>query len=260
MPSKLVLDREKSTRSVVASSDTHADALHAAVSRELSPHLDKGESLPDIALFARLVGRKLKADMDRLIEADRAHELELSDDSAPREARDGAAEKVRSALVDLRDAVSTAYGVAGLKKLSLSEAISVDPAGIASKAQTTLDALRDDTIKLPKSRRASLKVDRKGFADEIAAELPVLVKALGDVAREESEAKVTQAAKNEAMSAHNRGFSRSAGLLEVLALYGGLDEIAARMRPSVRRPGRTAAEEEEPPAADPAGNDTPPVP
>src|SRR5262249_34016709 len=149
------------------SSETHADALHTAVSRELSPHLHKGESLPDIALLARIVGRKLKADIDRLVEADRAHELELSDDSAPREARDAAAEKVRAVLVDLRDAVSTAYGVPGLKKFSLTEAISVDPAGIASKAQATLDALREDTIKLPKSRRPSLKVDRNGFADEI---------------------------------------------------------------------------------------------
>ena len=248
-PSKQVLDREKSTRAVVAAADTHAPDIAAALTRELSAHLHKGETLPDLTLIAHLIGRKVKADFEVLVRADRAHEAELSDDAAPREARDTAAEKVRSALVDLRDSVTTAYGAAGLKKLGLSDAVSSDPTAVASRARSVKEALEDDTIKLPKSRRPSLKVDLKGFAAELSAELPALVKALDHVAREEREAKVTQAAKNDAMAGHDRGFSRGAGLLAGLASYGGLEEVAATIRPSTRKAGRTVAEvEEEPPA------------
>ena len=245
-PSKQVLDREKSTRAVVAAAEAHADDIAAALTRELTPHLHKGEALPDLTLFAHLIGRKVKADFEVLVRADRAHEAELSDDAAPREARDGAAEKVRSTLVDLRDSVNTAYGAPGLKKLGLAEAISSDPTAIASRAVAVEEALGDAAIKLPKSRRPSLKVDLKGFAVELSSDLPALVKALDDVAREEREAKVTQAAKNEAMAGHDRGFSRGAGVLTVLASYGGLDELAATIRPSTRKAGRTVAEEDPP--------------
>ena len=239
-PSKQVIDREKSTRPVVAAAETHAVDIAAALTRELSAHLHKGDALPDLTLFAHLIGPKVKADFEVLVRADRAHEAELSDDAAPREARDAAAEKVRSALVDLRDSVNTADGAAGMKKLGLAGAIFPDPTVIAGRAVAVQEALQDDSIKLPKSRRPSLKVDLKGFA----AELPALVKALDSVAREKREAKVTQAAKNDAMAGHDRGFSRGAGLLAGLASYGGLDEVAATIRPSTRKAGRAVAEDD----------------
>ena len=73
-PSKQVLDREKSTRAVVAAADTHAADIAAAITRELSAHLRKGETLPDLTLLGHLIGRKLKADFDVLVRADRVHE------------------------------------------------------------------------------------------------------------------------------------------------------------------------------------------
>lgn len=240
MSSKLVAARGKSTRSVVIAAEIHAVDLAAALRRELTPHLAKGEVLPDIALVSRLLSRRLQAGLARLYAADRAHELELGDDPGPREARDEAADRVRSSLVNLRDAVSTAYGRSGLKKLALTEAIPIDPAAIAARAETTTALLRDESIKLPKSR---LTIDRKGFSDEISAGAKALVRALAGVASEERRAAATQSEKSEAMAAHDRRFSLSATLLAALASFGGLDDLAAGLRPSARRPGRLAAEE-----------------
>lgn len=244
MASKQVTDREKASRSVIAAATSHAGAIATAVSAGMSPHLKKGEALPDIAALANLLARRLKAEIDGLVETDRAHEAELSDDAAHREARDAAAENVRIALVDLRDAVSTAYGAQGLRALGLTEAIAVDPSSISSRAKTVQKNLLDDSIKLPKPRRASLKVDRKGFAAEIGEDLPVLAKALENVAREEREGKATLVAKGAAMTSHDRSFSKTATLLAALASYGDLDEFAASVRPSARRSGRTAADDE----------------
>jgi hypothetical protein len=244
MASKQVTDREKASRAVIAAATSHADAIASAVSAGISPHLKKGEPLPAIAPLANLLARRLKSEIDALVEADRAHEAELSDDAAHREARDDAAEYVRTALVDLRDAVSTAYGAQGLLALGLAEAIPVDPSAIASRAKTVRKNLLDDSIKLPKPRRASLKVDRKGFANEIGEDLPALTKALENVAREEREGKATLVAKGAAMTSHDRAFSRTATLLAALASYGDLDELAASVRPSARRSGRAAADDD----------------
>lgn len=243
MPSKLVLDREKSARSVIAGIGAHAPEITEAVARELSPYLQKGEAMPDIALLLSLLSRRLKHHIDSLVKADNNHEAELADDAAPRDARDDAAEKVRLVLVDIRDIAATAFGAAGLTKLGLSESIPDDPSGVASRAKTVVDALLNGAIKLPKSRRASLKFDRKGLADELHEGVPDLSKALNNVAREEREAKTTLAAKNAAMAAHDHTFSRGSALLAAVAAFAGLDSIAASIRPSARRTGRTAAED-----------------
>ncbi|MSP63534.1 MAG: hypothetical protein EXR72_24960 [Myxococcales bacterium] len=93
MASKLVTDREKSTRAVRAAVDTHCEAIATTLEKVLSPHLRKGEKMPDTALLARLVGRSLGADNEALARADKAHEAELADDAAPRTKRDTSAEK-----------------------------------------------------------------------------------------------------------------------------------------------------------------------
>jgi hypothetical protein len=244
MASKLVTDRQKSARAVAAAADTHAPDIAKGIQTAITPYLHKGESLPDVALLIRLVGRKLAADNAALIEADRAHEKELSDDAAPREARDSAATKVRAALIDIRAAVEATYGVKGLTLLGLDAAIPVDPSVLAVTATTVSKALHDPDLKLPKPKRAGMKLDRKELAAEIDAEIPALQKALADVAREDREREVTQGAKNEAMSRNDATFSAGAGWITASAVLAGLDAIAAKVRPSTRSPGRTAAEDE----------------
>lgn len=245
MPSKKVLDREKSSRAVIAAAESHAGEIAAGISREFASHLKKGEAMPNVELLVALVARRLKREIEALVSADRAHEAELSDDTAPREARDEAAEKVRVTLVDLRDAIFTAYGAAGLNVLGLAGSIPFDPSAIKSLAESVRTTLTASGTALPKSRRKSVKVDLKGFASDLANELPALSKALEHVAREEREAKTTLGAKSAAMASHDRTFSRSAGLLSALALSGELENIAATVRPSARRSGRTAVEEEQ---------------
>jgi hypothetical protein len=213
--------------------------------------------MPEIERLVALVARRLKKEIEALVSADRAHEAELSDDSAPREARDEAAEKVRVVLVDLRDAISTAYGAAGLNVLGIAGSVPFDPSAIKSLAEAVHTALTAGGAALPKSRRKSVKVDLKGFAADLANELPALTKSLESVAREEREVKTTLGAKTAAMTSHDRTFSRSAGLLSALALFGGLENIAATVRPSARRSGRTAVEEEQESGAEEQAGDAP---
>lgn len=250
MPSKQVTDREKSARAVEAAARTHAAQIAAGFTRELTPHLEAGETLPDVGLLARLIGRKILADNAALLAADRAHELELADDAEPREDRDEAAAKVRSVLVDLRTAIESSYGARGLTLLGLGDAVSVDPSVLATAGGNAQKALKDPEIKLPKPKRAGLKIDQVAFADELAAELPMLQKALAKVATEDREKEATQRAKNEAMAKSDATFTSGASFLAVSCQVAGLSDIAAKVRPSGRRPGRVASEDE---AGAPAG-------
>lgn len=246
MPSKLVTDREKSARAVTAAADTHAAAVGEALANELAPHLAPGETMPDVALLVRLFGRKIAADNATLVKADTAHERELADDAAPREARDTAAAKVREILVDLRSSVDAAYGAAGLAVLGLTGTTPVDPSVLATAAASAVAALQDPERALPKPRRAGNQIDRAAFADELAAELPALQTALARVVTEDREKEATQTAKDRALASNDRTFTRGAGSLTALAAAAGLDELAAKVKPSGRRPGRTALEDEEP--------------
>ncbi len=247
MPSKLVTDREKSSRAVAAAASTHAAAVGEALGKELRPLLEPGEALPDLALLVKLLGRKIEGDNALLVSADSAHERELSDDDGPRQARDEATEKVRSILVDLRSGVDSAYGLAGLAVLGLKGETPVDPSVIASAATSALQALQDAKRKLSRPRRAGNKLDRAAYVAELSAEIPLLQKALARVAKEDREREATQRAKDQALAANDRTFTRGAAVISALAAAAGLDDLADKVKPSGRRPGRTAAEDEEVP-------------
>jgi len=257
MASKQVTDREKSTRAVGAAVDTHSGDLARHIADTLSPYLAKGETLPDVALIARLVGRWMHRTTERLVQADRAHEDELGDDAAPREARDRAAEKVRAVLVDLRGALDSTHGPSALALMHVQEAAPSDPSVIATQGRTVLEALSNDKLKLPAPRRAGVKIERAAFADDLARELPELEKALNVVSREAREAEATLRAKQSAMEASDHAFTNGAAWLSATFALAGMNDLAAKVRPSGRKPGQTAETPEPAGGAPPFGGPAP---
>lgn len=250
MPSKQVTDRQKSARAVAATAETHAQQAASHIEQLLTPHLQAGEAFPDLSLFLRLVGRHIATENESLVNADVAHERELSDDAAPRQARDDNAEKVREILIDLRASIEATYGSPGLHTVGLADAVPTDPSVLATAGRAVLDALKNIAIEFPPPRNKRLTLDRKSFVDDLDAALPPLESALASVAKEAREAEVTLAQKRKAMESNDRAFSRGASTLSVLFALGGLDDAASKVRPSGRKPGQTA--ESEQPEAPPA--------
>jgi hypothetical protein len=245
MASKQVTDRLKSSRAVAAAASAHGQSIASGFEQALAPYLTADEVFPDVALLASLIGRKIAADTTALVQADEAHERELSDDAEPREQRDRAAMKVRAVLVDLRAAIDMVYEAPGLTKLGLDQPVSEDPSVLATTATAMARILGDPSVKLPKPRRAAMKVDRQGFAAEIDVELPPLIKALAKVATEDREKAATLSKRQGAMSRSDQGFATCAAWLAASCTVAGLGDLAAKVRPSGHKPGRTAEAEAE---------------
>ncbi|MEM9487612.1 MAG: hypothetical protein AAGC55_00640, partial [Myxococcota bacterium] len=240
MSFKHITDRQNSARQVIDTAKRHAVQAHDGLNEALSPHLQDGESMPDMALLIRLVGRWLDHHCHQLVAAGETHRDELADDKEPRRQRDEAFDAVRSALVDLRDSIHAIYGRDALGVFAIAEPISSDPAVVISKAQEVITALRSESVILPEPKRRGMILDRSSFASEIALQLPNLWSAMEAVARETREAESTLAAKREAMAAYDQVFERSANLLEAAFAAAGLKDQADRVRPSGRRSGRTS--------------------
>jgi hypothetical protein len=66
-----------------------------------------------------------------------------------------------------------------------------------------------------------------------------VTKARAALATELRESEATQTAKDKAIVAYDRTFSRVATLAGALLEIAGESELAKRVRPSTRRPGRT---------------------
>lgn len=239
MASKAVIDRQRAARTVASTAYTYSADAASRVKETLSRYAKPGEQVPDIQLLLRLVGRMIASENEALVRADAAHEVELADDTEPRKQRDEAAEKVRRILSDLRTAVETTYGGIGLPRLQLRENIPHDPSALAILGRTVLVTLRDEAIKLPPPRRRGLSLDREAFAEEIAAELPALDKALAAVAREAREAEATSRTRRLTMEANDRAFQRGAAFLSATFTLAGLDELADKVKPSSALPGQT---------------------
>ncbi|MDB4931302.1 MAG: hypothetical protein JWM10_3786 [Myxococcaceae bacterium] len=248
MPSKEVTDRQKSARAVAAAAEAHAAEAAAKITAALEAHLSPGERMPDVALLLRLFGRAVVAHGDLLARADLAHEKELSDDAGPRRRRDEGATALYQAGYETRDLVASHYGDEGLAALSMGVPAPADPTALVHWVTAAVERLHDAKAKLPAPRRKAVRVDRKALGDELAAGLPALTAALKDVDRERREADATLAAKGKAMEGYDAAFRRGAGALTAMFRAAGLDDLAAKVRPSGRRPGQTAEGEPTPDA------------
>ena len=250
MASKQVIDRQKLGELVLATSETHVTALTARLKSELSPHLQRGETLPDFAQVSALFLRWLADAQKTLIAADLAHERELADDAAPRRARDDAASEVRGQLISLREMVSVMYDPSAVQELGIIGDTPSDAVAVSRQATAVLSAL--GTVKLPKPRRKGAEVNLKEIEAELRPAAASLSKALSAVPREVREAEVTLSARNQAMAEYDRRYSATTAVLSALLLSAGEQALADKLRPlSGRR--RKDADPPDDPGAPPDG-------
>lgn len=247
MASKQVVDRQRSADSVIAAGETNADLIQAALAEQAKAHLKKGETPPDFAAVVTLSCAMLGAAKARMVDKDEAHQAELGDDAFVREAREEARQALYDQIVTLREMVAGGYGGAVASKILIG-ATPEDPVMLTRYAGEVADNLEKAKLPAPRFKGATLNIaEIAGSLRDRRAELEQRLKA---VQREVREAQQTLDERDRALAAYDATFSGVATVLSGLLRLSGKTELAAKVRPSVRRPGQTAEEAGDIPAPD----------
>ena len=99
MPSKQVIDRQRSAESVNELVEAASERAAKALTARFGPLLEKGEKNPDWGLLFALLGRQITREVLALETKSDAHEKELGDDDKPRRERDAAYQDAREVAI-----------------------------------------------------------------------------------------------------------------------------------------------------------------
>jgi hypothetical protein len=251
MTSKQITDRARSARAVEAAATTHLALLSARVQNDLAAALAEGEAAPDVAFLIQLYLRLMLRALDRLEGAERAHSAELADDAPARDERDDAADACAAVIQDLRSLITNLYPPEVAAKLHLGTATPPLPDALSQQADTIAQAAR--TLDLGAPRLPGVQLDLAPTFASLDTARARLSAALRNVAAERREAEQTQRAKDAAVADFDAAFTAAAGLLSLLLRLHGEPELARRVRPSRRRPGRRAVDAGEEPGVSEEG-------
>lgn len=172
--------------------------------------------------------------------------------------REEVGEKLQSVFFKVRHTLETLYSETqrrgrrwrrGFVLASVSGATPRMPRRFLNQVEQTEGFLRKPAVEPPALDLKGVKVDFVDLADDLKPLRQHYSDLLNAIDRTQKEADGALEIKNEAIDEYDRVFSWVTRAFESLFSLAGLEKLARRIRPSVRRKGRRAADEED---ADPS--------
>jgi hypothetical protein len=252
---KETTSRKKSWEFVVSSIDTHGGEVAVRLAEVLREDLRDGEEMPDIPLFFQLLGRRLTRFGAAMVEASEGRLDELADDEGLRDQRNEATSALTADYIAFRGGFTTAYGATVAAEAGFEKNVASDPATMELQVDRLVTNLEKPDLVLPPTRYAGIEPRAAETVMVFRPNLNRLKAARAALNRASSEADSSQLAKNDAVQGYDREFTDLSRCFEGCAVVAKMPELAQRVRPSLRRPGRRQAAEGEEESS--AGGETP---
>jgi hypothetical protein len=248
--SKMVSDRVAISRTVLTSLQVHGAEVSEDLEKLLFP---KGPPAHlTVAMVLDALGHSLARARSELTSADLTHAAELSDDDAPRNARDQAIIEVRARLISIRGALSSVFGNGILSTYGLAGETPDDAELLGHRAANVAKLLGERPI-VEQPKQTGVTVDAAALAQSLQQPIADLTAALADVGREVREAQLTLKARNEAVGSWNAVYQGVADVVTGIFELVGRADLAELVRPTARRRAGVAEQGDiaPGPAADP---------
>lgn len=222
-------------RFVKAALDAHSSTLASRVAARLAPHAGGGAIAVDVPLGALLA--LVESSVATAVSSAGAHEAELADNGALLGARDEAVDGLYQSVTAAREAVTAAWGPAGLTAHGVSGPTPRQPDTLVAMARSFAAALVNEAVVLPPGR-LGVTVDRGALGAKLASGAADLEQAEAAVRLDRREDEATQDAKDAALAAYDADFRDAVPVVVSLLRLAGLHRTADRLVPSPRRPGQ----------------------
>ncbi len=242
--SKQVRNQNANGAFVVSSVDTHGDDIArqlATMNRGLAE--DERLSDTDLRRYLSWFAAVLRAQNQSLAVAEETYVSEQADDPAVRGRRDATAAEVAAVVVRLRGRIESLLGARGLAAYGLEQITPRQPRVLAEHTGMTIKLLREQPVLVEDPVLG--RFDSAEVANGLEAALAPLVEALQDTQREKRELEAALIDRNRALADWSLRYRGVAGALTGMYLLAGAEELAQRIRPTVRR----LTGQEPPPAA-----------
>ncbi len=233
--SKTITSRQKTCELVESFVGAHRPELTESLELLFQQDAEEGQPTPDVPVFIDGMLRRLNGSFNELVVAEQKHLDELSDDRTHRDNRDEAVGALREVLIDMRDAFRVAFGFAKSEEMGFERNVAEDPLALSRQTHRLLENLRKPELELSPKYEGIVTVNPAGAGDLIDGRRQKLRDALDHVIREQSEAHGTQVAKDQKLAAFNQTLSLFLNMVESAFKLAGKHELAARLRPTIRR-------------------------
>lgn len=201
-----------------------------------------GREAFDYRLVFGDLGAKLASAKQEMLSANAIHLGQLAKVSDLQQRRDELKDELLAKFTPTRHTLENLFGsVRGFTVVGVAGDTLRDPQGLVKQVRDTVGFLEEPKVELS-TAVVGVQADFPTVAENLAQGADRLEEALTEHAEADKDAETTRQTKNEAIESYDRTFLHVAQTTEGLFNLAGLHDLAKRVRPSRRRPGRRAAE------------------
>ncbi len=232
---KMTFDRLHASRSLLLRARSQADQVTADLTARLTPLLEQGEELPDIAHLLCLLERLLQSHRQRLAEANSTSFHDTGTLTVLLYRRDAAARRLYTELVNVRRAVIGCFGRDAAKVILPTNGRTPRQAGqLMLLARHVIERLSDPQHQLPAAAIPGVQVQPELWAQQLQPHLDELRQILEQIDTARGETVGSVLSKRDALADFDATYGRVARCLETFWDLADGRYKAQKLRPTAR--------------------------